>query len=217
MQRTYQLSAVAPTRAGRQIAALLAGAGRRQRFSAGETIQQQGDEACGFWLVEQGSVMACRFGSEGDLTVYAVLGPGDLFGELAHFSEVSRQVDAVAESDAVLVRIDPPLIDHLLESEPEFARWLLKSLANQLRTALDRIESDRSLPAPARIARALAGLAENGGPEVEITQQQLADLVGVSRVTVGQALRSLEATGLIQRRYGRITVLDRTSLKATSS
>jgi CRP/FNR family cyclic AMP-dependent transcriptional regulator len=216
MQRTYQLSEIAPTHADRQIAALLAGTGRRQRFAAGELIQQQGDAGQGFWLVERGEVMACRFGSAGELTVFAVLGPGDLFGELAHFSDVSRQVDVLAESDVELVRIDPPLIDRLLETEPDFARWLLRSLTSQLRAALDRIEGDRILPAPARIARALDGLAGRSGPSIEITQQQLADFVGVSRVTVGQVLGRLEAAGAIERCYGQIVVRDRPKLLSGS-
>jgi len=190
------------------MAALIAARSRRYRFAGGETIQQRGDAANGFWLVEAGQVMVCRFGPEGDLTIYAVLGPGDLLGELAHFTGVLRQVDAVADSDAVLLRVEPATIDQLLSDEPDFARWLLKSLASQLRIALDRIEDDRSLSAEARVARALARFAAQDGPEIAITQQELADFVGVSRVTTGQALAALAAGGLVKRGYRQITVLD---------
>jgi len=203
---------MAPTRADGSIAQLLAEAGRRQRFAPGAMIQQQGDSGDGFWLIETGSVTICRFGREGELTVYAVLGAGVLFGELAYFAGVPRQVDAVAESEATLVRIGPAQIDHLLESRPDFARWLLRSLAGQLRAALNRIEGDRNLSAEERLARALAAMADSQGSEIATTQQHLADLIGVSRITAGQVLAKLETDGLIKRSYRRIAVLDRAAL-----
>ena len=208
---------MAPTRADDAIAPLLAAAGRRHRFAPGSMIQQQGDSGDGFWLVETGSVTICRFGREGELTVYAVLGAGVLFGELAYFAGVPRQVDAVAESEATLVRIEPAQIDHLLDSRPDFARWLLRSLAGQLRAALNRIERDRNLSAEERLARALAAMADSQGSEIATTQQHLADLIGVSRVTAGQVLAKLETDGLIKRSYRRIAVLDRAALTQRGS
>lgn len=212
MQRTYQLNPLPATHAGAEIAALLAREGRRIGFAAGETIQKQGDRFDGFWLVESGAVTVCRYGADGELTIYGVLGPGDLFGELAHFSGVPRQVDAVAEGAAQLVRIDAALVDRLLAERPEVARWLLRSLANQLRATLDRIESDRHLPAPDRVARALYELSQDGRTTVSVTQQQLADYVGLSRVSVGQVLGRLERVGLIRRGYRALDIVDRAAL-----
>ena len=228
MQRSYQLEPRIPVRAEGEIAALLGAAGRRRSFGAGAVIQQQGDATGGFWMIERGRVMACRFGRDGELTVYAVLGPGDLFGELAHFGGLPRQVDALADSDATLVHIDAAAADRLIATSPDVARWLLASLAHQLRTALDRIESDRNLSADARIARALADLARIGGAvagedrgadadrEVGVTQQELADLVGVSRVTAGQVLARLEQAGLIRRGYRCIRITNAAAFDAAA-
>ena len=113
MQRTYQLSDIPATRAEGALAARLCREGVRRRFPAGALIQQQGDRDAGLWLVESGTVSLCRFAPDGAVTVYGVLGAGDLFGELAHFAQVPRQVDAVADGDAVLVRIGPALVDRL--------------------------------------------------------------------------------------------------------
>lgn len=213
MQRTYQLSEVAPTRAEGAMAELLRCEGRHQRFAAGALIQQRGDAGGGFWLIEQGTVSICRFGMEGAVTVFGVLGAGDLFGELAHFTGLPRQVDAVADTDAVLVRIEPLLIERLLDENPNFARWLLKSLGNQLRTALDRIERDRNLPASSRIVRLLLDLANREGPRIAITHQALGELLGLSRVTVGQVLGELAKTGLLRPGYRQIVVTDLAQLR----
>lgn len=212
MQRTYQLSEIAPTRAEGAIAALLTQAGRRQHFAAGALIQQRGDAGGGFWLIEQGTVSVCRFGGEGDITVFGIMGAGDLFGEMAHFAGVPRQVDAVADKDVVLVRIDAALIDRLLDTEPNFARWLLKSLGNQLRAALDQIDRDRSLSARARIGLLLLDLARRDGPAIAITQQGLGELLGLSRVTVGQVLGELARAGLVELGYRQIILRDAAQL-----
>lgn len=208
MQRTYQLNEMPPTRVEGELAALLSREGRRLRFTAGQVIQLHGFASDGLWLIEAGTVTLCRIDAEGGTTVFAVLGGGDLFGELAHFAEVPLQVDALAESDAVLVRIDALLVDRLLASEPALARLLLRSLANQLRGALDRIDSDRTLAADARIARALVEMARREGSELALTQQELADYVGVSRVTVGQVLRKLAQMGWISVGYRQLVVRD---------
>ncbi len=196
------------------MAQLLRREGRARQFAAGALIQAQGDDVDGFWLVEAGTVLLCRFHASGNSTVYAVLGPGDLFGELAHFAGLRRQVDAIADSQATLVRIDGVLIDRLLATTPEFARWLLKSLANQLRHALDRIEGDRQTSAHTRLVRTLADMTRRTGPRIQITQQALGDLIGTSRITTGSLLRELERDGILSLEYRQIIVTDVARLTA---
>ncbi len=206
MPRTYQLSQVAPTRAEGKLAELLLREGAVRHFPAGALVQQQGDEGDGFWLIRSGTISLCRFAADGNITIFGVLGSGDLFGELAYFAGLSRQVDAVADEDATLVRISAPLIERLLADEPDFARWLLKSLSNQLRAALDQIEGHRQLSAEQRIVRALVEMARRDGLRLVISQQQLGELIGVSRITAGHLLRRLASGGLISLEYRAILV-----------
>ena len=213
MQSAYQLSPLGPIRADPALAALLRREGRAIAYAAGQMVQQQGDSGDGFWMIESWRVAICRFGADGGVTVFGVLGAGDLFGELAYFAGTGRQVDAVAEEPAVLVRVGAVQIERLLAEEPNFARALLASLAHQLRLALDQIDRDRSLTAEARIARLLLDLAEREGSALAVTQQSLADRAGVSRVTAGQVLARLEQTGAIQRGYRQIAVIDLTVLR----
>lgn len=213
MQSAYHLSAIGPTRADPALAAVLRQAGGKIVFSAGQFIQQQGDGSDGFWMIEAGRVAICRYGAEGAVTVFAVLGAGDLFGELAHFAATPRQVDAVAQERSVLVRVSAAQVDRLLADEPAFARALLTSLAHQLRLALDLIDRERSLTAEARIARLLLDLTEREGSELSLTQQSLADRAGVSRVTAGQVLARLEQVGAVRRAYRRIAITNRAALE----
>lgn len=214
MQTSYQFTAMAPTRAEGPLATLLRRGGRTIGFSSGQVIQQRGDRGDGFWMIESGRVSICRFGRDGGVTVFAVLGEGDLFGELAHFTGTLRQVDAVAESEATLVKVGAAQIERLLATEPDFSRWLLTSLANQLRAALDRIDQDRNLQAEARLAQLLLDLFRRRGPDLPVTQQALADWAGMSRVTAGQVLRHMARLGAIQSSYGRIAIVDPSALAA---
>jgi CRP-like cAMP-binding protein len=203
---------MAPTKADADMAALLVRAGRRCHFDADALIQQQGDTTDGFWLIEAGNVSICRFSADGGVTIFAVLGPGDLFGELAHFTGARRQVDVVAETDVSMAHIDTAAINALLDAEPAFARWLLKSLAHQLRTALDRIDGDRTLSAEDRVKRLLKDMVARDGPELHTTQEALANVVGVSRVTMGGILNRLSRAGLIRLGYRQIYVANADAL-----
>lgn len=214
MQRTYQFSDITPTRAEGHLAELLLREGTVRQFPGGALVQQQGDDGDGFWMIKSGTVSLCRFARDGSVTIFGVLGSGDLFGELAYFAGVSRQVDALAEEDATLVRIGAALIEQLLGSEPDFARWLLKSLSNQLRASLDRIEADRQLSAQQRLIRTLVDMVRRDGPSIGMSQQGLGELIGVSRITAGHLLRRLAASGLISLQYRRISVPDPDRLAA---
>ena len=122
MQRTYQLSEIAPTRAEGKLAELLLRAGTVRRFAAGAIVQQKGDDGDGFWLIRSGTVSLGRLARDGSVTIFGVLGSGDLFGELAYFAGVPRQVDALAESDATLDRIEA---DRQLSAEQRLIRTLV--------------------------------------------------------------------------------------------
>lgn len=212
MQRTYQFERAGRTSLNARHVAVLVARGTGRDFAKGASIQQQGSESRGFWLVERGQVTVCRYDQHGGMTVYGVLGAGDLFGELAYFADIPRQVDAFAETDARLVWVDRQLCDDLLERDPGFARLLLSSLANQLRVALNQVEARRLLGPRQRLASFLVEQDARSSGSIAISQQEIADLIGVSRVTIGTLLREFRQRGLIASGYRAMHVLDAAEL-----
>lgn len=180
-----------------------------RHFTDGQFIQHHGDPGDAFWAVVEGHVSVGRYAGDGGFTLFAVLAVGDLFGELAFFTGAPRQVDAMASGDARLIAIDRPLLRQLMASDVGWAELLLRSLSRQLAGALDVIDAERRLSATDRLIRLLAVMARDSdsGDMVTATQQQLADLLGVSRVTLGAALAELAARGLVTRGYGRIRLV----------
>ena len=189
--------------------------GRQIRFAKGQLIQQRGDPAREFWYVESGSVQIGRFSEHGRLTLFAVLGPGETFGELAFLGEFPRTVDAIAGSEAVLVRIGEVEFQNLLQSERRAARLLLQTMALTIQQAFDLVEAGRNLDSTQKLAQAVLQLLgeQPEGTALRTTQQELADLVGLSRVSLGKAMKRLQDRGMLSAGYGEIRVLDRIGLE----
>ncbi|MEE9433460.1 MAG: Crp/Fnr family transcriptional regulator [Sphingorhabdus sp.] len=181
-----------------------------RNFAAGQIIQQHGDEANGFWVIEQGQVKIGRYGDGGRFQVIAILGQGDSYGELAMFGRFARVVDAVAVNDVRLYWISSARMDRIIEEEPSVSRELLRLLSGQLQEALDMLIARRRLPAKRRLAKSLLLLVRGteGSAVVNFTQEDLAELVGTSRMTISVALADMEARGLVKRSYGRIEICD---------
>ncbi|NRD91143.1 hypothetical protein C8024_19365 [Sphingopyxis sp. BSNA05] len=189
--------------------------GQERAFARGQIIQQRGDEAKEFWYIESGSVQVGRYGLDGRLTLFALLGAGETFGELAFMGEFPRTVDAIAGSDCRLIRIGKSEFRSLMDADPAVTGLLLKTMALTVQDAFDLVEFSRSLSVPQRLALALSQLCGDQGnsARLTVTQQELADLVGVSRVSLGKALTRLQGDGVIEPGYGFVTIRDGAALR----
>ncbi len=208
MQRTYQLAPqerLSIPDAGMETLKRL---GARRRYRDGQVIARYGDKSDGFWVIVEGQVMSGRYASNGSLTIFGVYGPGDVFGELAYFADIPRVGDGVADGDTELLFIDAAQCRRALEHDVDLALLLLRSLARQLQTAANRIDEHREQSAPVRLAKALLNMSEASNGVVKSSQQQLADYIGVSRVTLSASLRRLRAEGLVMTRYGAVELVD---------
>lgn len=213
MQRTYQLSLHGAVHPSEKTYERIRAQGRARRFADGEFIQHQGDEPDGLWVVVSGQVMSGRYGVDGGLTVFGVYGSGDLFGELSYLGRIPRLADAVADGPVELVWLDDAACRSMIGSDVDFTMLLLHSLASQLRIATERIDIDRQVRPEIRLARSLLAMVVPDDGKVTATHQHLADLIGVSRVTLGSVVKRLEQAGLVEGHYGEITILDRQKLE----
>lgn len=186
-----------------------------RRLDAGQIIQQRGDKAAGFWLITAGSVAVGQYLRDGEFRAVAVLGPGDSWGELAMFARRPRVVDAVARTRCTLRYIAEETFEAALAANPASMRALLGALSAQLQEILDITTGIRSGSAKRRVAALLSNLA-NGVPDpvrIDMSQTELAELLGISRMTVNSALGAFARDGLITRHYGSVEIVDREGLE----
>ena len=189
-----------------------------KRYSAGEIIQQRGARADGFYVLVSGSVSVGQFLPDGDFRAAALLGSGDSWGELAMFAGKPRVVDAVAREESHIRHIRSEVFQRLIAETPGASMKLLAALSAQLQEMLDLLAGIRRGSARPRIAGVLANLAGASGKPVTIaiTQEELGELLGLTRMTVNTELKSLESDGLIARLYGKIEINDPAELRDIS-
>jgi len=187
---------------------------RRRRYARGETVFLQGDPGTSLCLIETGRVKLGFTSPEGREVLLDLLGPGDVFGELALLDGEPRSADAVAVEPTHLVLLRREEFVRFLEERPRLAVQLLAVLSRRLRRDAQLVQDAAFLDVPARLARILLRMAEAEGEAAEeglvirarLTQTNLAGLVGTTRETLNKWLGFYETQGLIRWDKGQITV-----------
>jgi CRP/FNR family transcriptional regulator len=184
-------------------------------FEGDQIIQQKGDSAIGFWVIAHGTVTIGQFRLDGEFRAIALLTEGDSYGELALFAATPRIVDSVAEGEVKLRWIDAARFEQAIQSDPTTMRRLVGNLAAQLQEVLDLVAGLGQGSSLSRVAAVLGNIAPKGigSTMIALGQQELAELTGLTRVTVNKCLAILEARGALLRHYGRIEIVDRRQLK----
>ena len=191
---------------------------RRRTFRRVEVVFHMGDPADTLHLVVSGRFAVRVQTALADVAVLTILGPGDLFGELALLETDGRRSATVEAIEAGETRsIHRPDFEVLRDRHPSVTDVVTAILAEQVRRLTGNLLEALYLPADRRIRRRVAELADAyapGGGEVTIPlrQEDLAGLAGTSRATVNRVLREEEARGTVRLARGRTIVIDREGL-----
>jgi CRP/FNR family transcriptional regulator, cyclic AMP receptor protein len=192
---------------------------RRRRFAKGEVVFHAGDLGDALYLVARGR-FAIRGGTPlGDTVMFAVVGSGGFFGELALVSDDRRSATVTALESGETLTVVRRDFDQLRERHPSVDNVLMATLADQVRRMSDLVMEFLFVPAETRVLRRLLAVSELwGGPEpgvvVPFTQEDLAGLAGTTRPTANRTLRQAEAAGLIHLTRGKIELVDPAGLAA---
>ncbi len=195
---------------------------RRRAFRKGEVVFHRDDLAESLLLVVRGRFAVRITTPLGDSALLDLLGPGDVFGELALLLPDARRsatVEALEAGETFSVFHDDFV--RLQSEHPAVKDVLLRLLAKQLARASDRIVEAHYVDAETRVRRRLCELAERyatgeGEAIVPITQEDLADMAGTSRATVNRVLRDEEKRGVLELARGRTVVRDLDQLRKRS-
>lgn len=190
-----------------------------KRNSSFYFAQEQSD--C-IYLVKQGRVKLTRTSVEGREIILDILGPGEIFGELAVAGEEIRTHSAGALDDALVCIITRRDFEELLCRHPEMALKVLKLVGLRRRELEMRLEDLIFQPLATRLALTLLwqarrhGVSENDGSvSLPLTQKDLAHLIGASREAVADQLAEFKQSGLIGTSYRKVKLLDMKGLMRT--
>jgi len=196
--------------------AALRGAMRYESFGRGDVIFDEGDQGDKLYAVIEGKVKLARTAADGRENLQTVLGPGEMFGELSLFDPRPRTAGAVAVTDATLASLAHNALRPWIIKHPDVAVQLLQALVQRLRRTNDVMADLVFSDVPSRVAKALLGLAERFGQPIpegihvmhDLTQEELAQLVGASRETVNKALADFSGRGWIRIESRAVVIKD---------
>lgn len=186
----------------------LAGLCRVRHLNAGETLFVKGDDGDGLYGIARGQIRIETSTSTGEIITLNVLGPGDIFGEIALFDGQPRTADAVSVEESELFMLRRSDFLALLEEDARIAIRVIEFLCRRLRWISDRVEEATLLPLSVRLARRIVLLGRDFGTEVNISQEQLAHYVGAARESVNRQLQIWRRKKILDLRRGRILLLD---------
>ncbi len=191
---------------------------RRRTFRRGEVVFHVDDPADTLHLIVSGRFAVRIQTPLGDVAILAILGPGEIFGELALIGDQARRGATVEALEAGETRsIHRPDFERLRAAHPSVTEVLVAILADRLRRVNQHLLEALYVPADKRVRRRLVELAEGYAPgaaeaTIPLRQEDLADIAGTSRATVNRVLREEEARGSLRLSRGQTTVIDRESL-----
>jgi len=191
----------------------------------GERLFAEGDDGDKLYIILKGKIKLTKAAHDGRENLLSVHGPGEMFGELSLFDPTPRTASATAVTDATLAGLTHDDVRAWLATRPEVAMHMLGALAQRLRR-INEIKADLVFTdVPGRVAKALLDLATRFGVQQELgiqvnhdlTQEELAQLVGASRETVNKALADFAARGWIQLAAKSVLLVDTDRLRKRAS
>jgi len=194
---------------------------QRKSVPRGEIVFNKEDPGQSLFVIERGSVRIFIPGVQGSDLTLAVLAPGDFFGDLSLLDGSPRSASAASISDCTLLVLDRSVFTSLLTAQPEAAMAVLEVLSRRLRET-DQMASDLAFQdVAARLARKLLELAAGSGKphpdgtllDVPITQEELANMIGVTRESVNRNLAAFRREGIISLEGRRILIRDERALR----
>ena len=186
------------------------------RLRRGEVLFREGDSGDKLFIVTEGKVKLGKSSSDGRENLLAILGPGQMFGELSLFDPGPRSATVTAVTDCTMKSLSHDELGRWLNGRPEVARGLLLQLAGRLRKANDVAADLVFSDVPGRVAKALLDLSSRFGRVADdgvhvhhdLTQEELAQLVGASRETVNKALADFASRGWLRLEPRSVVIMD---------
>jgi CRP/FNR family cyclic AMP-dependent transcriptional regulator len=192
----------------------------RRRYPGGQTLFHMGDEGGSLHIIEHGRVKVTIPSSSGEELILAILGAGDLLGELSLFDGKPRSatVQALEETETLCLHREDLLA--LMRNRFDVVEKILEVLARRIRDTDTLLAESHFLDITSRLAKKILdlgdafGVREGGQVQigVKITQKDLASMIGATRESINKQLKALRDQGVIRINGGTIEIVNREKL-----
>ena len=185
-------------------------------FQAGHTVFAEGQPGDRLYIIISGKVKIGRRSPDGRDNLLTILGPSDMFGELSIFDPGPRTSSATTLTEVRAVSMDRDTVRGWITARPEIAEKMLRVLARRLRRTNHNLADLIFTDVAARVAKKLLELAQQFGSQEgdslrvthDLTQEEIAQLVGASRETVNKVLADFANRGWIRLKPKSVLICD---------
>ncbi len=178
----------------------------RSTGKKGAVMLQANAPVVGWYAVLSGLVKVQGVAVQGRSSTFLGVACGDWFGEGSALKAELRRYEVIALRDTELLCLPLTEFDHLRATSIEFNQYLVTLLNLRVSQAMALIEASRVRTPEQRVALSLSRLFWNRTRKLSLSQDELANLVGVSRQTANRALQSLAQRGLVTLEFGRVDI-----------
>ncbi|WLF43047.1 CRP-like cAMP-activated global transcriptional regulator GlxR [Corynebacterium diphtheriae] len=186
------------------------------RFPRGATIFEEGEPGDRLYIITSGKVKLARHSMDGRENLLTVMGPSDMFGELSIFDPGPRTSSAVCVTEVHAATMNSEMLRQWIAEHPEISEQLLCVLTRRLRRTNNSLADLIFTDVPGRVAKTLLqltnrfGTQEGGALRVnhDLTQEEIAQLVGASRETVNKALATFAHRNWIRLEGKSVLIVD---------
>lgn len=187
-------------------------------IEAGRYFIHRGDRIDNWIGVVSGLLRLGSITTSGKAVTYAGLPPSCWFGEGSLLKDEPRQYDVLALRRTQVALLNRATFFWLYDNSVAFDRLLVRLINERLGQFIAQVEHDRTLDSAGRVARSLASLfnpviSPFMGTQIEISQEEIGLLAGVSRPVSNRVLQELEKAGLLRSESGTVTILDLEELR----
>ncbi|AGS33788.1 transcriptional regulator, Crp family protein [Corynebacterium maris DSM 45190] len=186
------------------------------RYPRGTTIFEEGDPGDRLYIITAGKIKLARHAPDGRENLLSVMGASDMFGELSIFDPGPRTSSAVCVTDVQAATMTSEMLRKWVDDYPSISQQLLRVLARRLRRTNSNLADLIFTDVPGRVAKTLLQLANRFGTQEggalrvnhDLTQEEIAQLVGASRETVNKALATFAHRGWIRLEGKSVLIVD---------
>jgi CRP/FNR family cyclic AMP-dependent transcriptional regulator len=195
---------------------------KHSTLKRGATLFSKGDPGHSLYAVISGTVKMSISSPDGRNAILNIVGPGEIFGEIALLDGQPRSTDAIANSNCELFVIDRREFIPFVKEQPALAMKFIELLCERLRSTSDQVEQIILQNLPGRLASALLRLSEKHntsppqGRTIAITQQEISEMVGMTRESINKQLRAWAGRDWVRLEHGAIVVLNAEMLRETA-
>jgi CRP-like cAMP-binding protein len=194
--------------------AAVAAATRLRRLPKDQRIFSQGDDGVRAHAVIEGAVRIGQSGSDGAQVIIRFIGPGEMFGTVALFTDRRYPADAVTLAETLEASWSEAELLNLMTIYPPIAINVIRIIGKRLQEVQERVREIATQNAERRVAHAVLRLARQAGHstidgtaiEFPLRRKDVADVAGVTLHTASRILTAWEKNGLLVSRNQHLTI-----------